>query len=399
MAVGETAGLEHREERGLLGCELIGNEPCTEVVVDPLFAGFHLRHAKRGANEVGDGALRRAVGVSEGFLVEVIFVLIEATRKLVLLVIGKVLFGLDFREDRIGGLGIADGLLPARTVFVLIDTGVLRSDFDIGDTLAPAVVAIEFNQLTATGARFFSAAGAKPAAGINMFVRVAKVLVVFEKVVDDEALLLDVARSACAATPHLLIENWRANATTHHKVQYLPTIEAGIKHTNRNSDSRVRFALEATNRRIRVCDVRGDDNGVIPFRLRVHVVENLCQTGGMVLGYRENNGFSRGICAGEARRELSIVLMGKTVKLPHHEFIGSMVGPASFKLGWTVFHTILSKILGKQMGNSLGKFIVNKVSVLEGLLNGIGEIRLFALAVIKLVSVSLDVTGGCGGEA
>ena len=76
-----------------------------------------------------------------------------------------------------------------------------------------------------------------------------------------------------------------------------------------------------------------------------------------------------------------------------------MVGPASFKLGWTVFHPILGKILGKQMGNSLGKFIVNKVSVLEGLLNGIGEIRLFALAVIKLVSVSLDVTGGCGSEA
>jgi hypothetical protein len=45
VAVGEAVVFKHREENGLLGAELVGNELGAEVVVDLLLTGFHLDHA------------------------------------------------------------------------------------------------------------------------------------------------------------------------------------------------------------------------------------------------------------------------------------------------------------------------------------------------------------------
>jgi hypothetical protein len=199
MAVGEATVFEHRKKTSLFRRELVGDEPSAEVVVDLLLAGFDLDQAERGADEVDDRPGRCLVGVTEIFLIEVVLVFIEALGEIVLLLIGEVLTGTNFSEDRIGILCITDGLLPAGTVFVLVDPGVEWADFDVGDSFAPAVVAVEFDEFRTSRTCRWRAARADSATGGGVLVGITEKLVVFEEVVDDEALFLDVWRGRAFA--------------------------------------------------------------------------------------------------------------------------------------------------------------------------------------------------------
>ncbi len=152
VAVGDATVFQEGEKDGLLRGELVGDEPCSEVLVHPFLAGFHHDQAEGGADEVDDGADGGLVGVAEVFLVEVVLVFVEAAGEVVLLLIGEILAGFDFRDDRIAGLGGGDGFLPAGTVFVLVYTHVLGANLDVGDALPPVILAIQFDHFPAAGA-------------------------------------------------------------------------------------------------------------------------------------------------------------------------------------------------------------------------------------------------------
>ena len=75
--------------------------------------------------------------------------------------------------------------------------------------------------------------------------------------------------------------------------------------------------------------------------------------------------------------------MGQFVELDHHFPVRVLVGPFALEFGGVVLLAVDLRALGDQTGDTGGEFVRDKKAFPERVLNGVGEIGLIVLAVVK----------------
>jgi hypothetical protein len=94
------------------------------------------------------------------------------------------------------------------------------TNFDVGDGLQPFVFKAKLDEFRGRAGRFAPAATAAARDG-DVRTVVVEILVIAEKIVDDEPLLADARRRARAASANLLVKNRAENFPAHDNVQHL----------------------------------------------------------------------------------------------------------------------------------------------------------------------------------
>jgi len=130
-------------------------------------------------------------------------------------------------------------------------------------------------------------------AGEDIGIAVVEVLVITKEVVNDELLFLDMICRARSASPHLLVEDRAAHPAAHHQMENFPAVEAGIQHADADGYLGIALALELADEIVGVCNVAGDNLGVLTFKFGMQCIQIVSQTGGVALGDSEDDSLSR----------------------------------------------------------------------------------------------------------
>ena len=131
----------------LLGGEVLGHEPGTEVLFHTLLPALDLEHAEGGTNEVDQIAAGIAVSTAQVVFIEVALWLIQTLGELGLFSFSQCIAGLDLGDDGISLSLLLDGRFPICHVIALVNTLTIGPDLDVVNGVQPLVFQPQFNQL------------------------------------------------------------------------------------------------------------------------------------------------------------------------------------------------------------------------------------------------------------